>query len=525
MSSLFCGLSQWRHERRQRRRIEQAAQHLDQLPSWNAPDNTTIMEAFEWHVPADHQHWRRLQRALPSLKAIGIDTLLLPPGTKAMSPSGNGYDPYDLYDIGEFDQKGSRPTKWGSKEELQALTAHAKSLGMGVYWDAVLNHKAGADSTERFSAVRVDARQRDVDIAPAREIEGWVGFNFAGRGNRYSSMEYHWPHFSGVDRDESRKENAIYRIVGANKKRWAEDVSLENGNYDYLMFADLDYSHPEVQHDVLNWVDWLAEQLPLSGIRLDAAKHWSVAFQKKLVDRVRAAFGADCFIVSEYWKEQTGFILNYLEKMECKLSVFDSALVGRFSTISRTKGADIRRVFEGTLVQSKPEYAVAPPYNPSPALVEPYFVPLAYALILLQNTGQPCVFYGDLYGLRGGVKHPTAPACGGRLPILTQARKLYAYGEQEDYYDQPNCIGFVRYGNRQHPWGLACIMSNAEATRKRMFVGRQHAKERWTDILEWNDEVVTIDRNGYGTFPVARLSVSVWVNYAADGREKIVRDL
>jgi len=36
---------------------------------------------------------------------------------------------------------------------------------------------------------------------------------------------------------------------------------------------------------------------------------------------------------------------------------------------------------------------------------------------------------------------PMVPACDGKLPILTQARKRYAYGEQEDYFDQPNCIG------------------------------------------------------------------------------------
>lgn len=70
----------------------------------------------------------------------------------------------------------------------------------------------------------------------------------------------------------------------------------------------------------------------------------------------------------------------------------------------------------------------------------PEFKPLAYALILLQNQGYPCVFYGDLYGLGGGVKQPMVPSCDGRLPVLCQARKLYAYGEQQDYNDQSHCI-------------------------------------------------------------------------------------
>lgn len=152
--------------------------------------------------------------------------------------------------------------------------------------------------------------------------------------------------------------------------------------------------------------------------------------------------------------------------------------------------------------------------------VASFFKPLAYALILLQNKGQPCIFWGDLYGIRGG-KHPTKRSCGGRLPILTKARKLYAYGEQRDYFDERNCIGFIRYGNRRHPSGLACIMSNAGPSQKRMFVGQQHAGEQWTDILEWHSGTVTIDRRGYGIFPVSKVSVSVWVNARAEGRESL----
>lgn len=75
-----------------------------------------------------------------------------------MHPSGNGYDIYDLYDLGEFDQKGSVATKWGSKKDLVTLGQAAEELGMGVYWDAVLNHKAGADRKEKCLAVTVDPK-------------------------------------------------------------------------------------------------------------------------------------------------------------------------------------------------------------------------------------------------------------------------------------------------------------------------------------------------------------------------------
>jgi alpha-amylase len=86
----------------------------------------------------------------------GIDNLWIPPGCKASSPSGNGYDIYDLYDLGEFDAKGSVGTKWGTKQELLDLVNKANEVGVGIYWDAVLNHKAAADKTEKCKAVEVD---------------------------------------------------------------------------------------------------------------------------------------------------------------------------------------------------------------------------------------------------------------------------------------------------------------------------------------------------------------------------------
>lgn len=121
-----------------------------------AAQNSLMMQGFEWHVPADQCHWQRLRKALPSLKDAGVDNLWIPPGCKGMDPLGTGYDLYDLYDLGEFHQKGSRATRWGPKEDLLELVHAARDLGINIYWDTVLNHKAGADFTEEFSVVTVN---------------------------------------------------------------------------------------------------------------------------------------------------------------------------------------------------------------------------------------------------------------------------------------------------------------------------------------------------------------------------------
>lgn len=107
-------------------------------------------------MPADQKHWQRLLHALPELKKTGIDNVWIPPACKASSPEGNGYDIYDLYDLGEFDTKGSVGTKWGTKEDLLKACKKADELGVGIYFDAVLNHKAAADHTETCAVVKVD---------------------------------------------------------------------------------------------------------------------------------------------------------------------------------------------------------------------------------------------------------------------------------------------------------------------------------------------------------------------------------
>jgi alpha-amylase len=160
--------------------------------------------------------------------------------------------------------------------------------------------------------------------------------------------------------------------------------------------------------------------------------------------------------------------------------------------------------------------------------VAPYFIPLAYALILLRtNTGIPCVFWSDLYGSFGPDPKPDRstfrpPPSGGHvLPRLLLARQLYAYGTQADYFDAPDCVGWTRFGHPARAGGAGCAVVVAIGWRfgmRKMCVGRRHAGERWTDLLEMTWGSVVIDEEGFGLFPVGPKGVAVWVDAAAEGR-------
>jgi len=136
-----------------------------------------------------------LIEALPGLKEIGIDNIWLPPACKASSDQGNGYDVYDLWDLGEFDQKGGKSTKWGTKEELMELSKKAKELGVGLYWDAVLNHKAAADEKETFKVVDVDQEGKNSSsISPMQKLTRLRPYKGDFRTSRHRGIhEIHLP--------------------------------------------------------------------------------------------------------------------------------------------------------------------------------------------------------------------------------------------------------------------------------------------------------------------------------------------
>lgn len=106
------------------------------------------------------------------------------------------------------------------------------------------------------------------------------------------------------------------------------------------------------------------------------------------------------------------------------------------------------------------------------------------------------------------------------MPDLILARKLYAYGEQDDYFDFATCVGWVRRGvTWDKPDGCAVVMSDAAEGYKSMYVGTMHKGERWTDVLGWNRTVAVIGDDGKATFHCSATSVSVYVREGAPGRE------
>jgi alpha-amylase len=127
-----------------------------------AVDNGVIFQFFHYKYEAGGLLWNKLKREADNLSKQGITAIWFPPPYKGTSGGLDvGYGVYDLFDLGEFDQKGSTPTKYGTKKELKESIQQVKASGMQAYVDTVFNHKIGGDFTERVYACEVDWDNRN----------------------------------------------------------------------------------------------------------------------------------------------------------------------------------------------------------------------------------------------------------------------------------------------------------------------------------------------------------------------------
>ena len=482
--------------------------------------NETMMQYFEWYLPNDGLWWKRCSAKAENLAVLGITQVWLPPAYKGISQEDVGYGVYDMYDLGEFDQKGTVRTKYGTREEYLAAIASFHDAGIQVFADIVLNHRMGGDELEKVSAVTDSAENRNVQIGNRQRVQVWSKFTFPGRNGKYSDFTWDHRHFSGTDYAENSGSvemgDHIYRFIG---KHWKPDTDPENGNFDYLMGMNVDMGNREVRQETKKWLLWYLKTAKIDGLRLDAVKHISFSFYRELLSSIRETTGKRLPAVGEYWSGEIGRLLHYLDEVDDEMSLFDVALHYRFFHACEAGGGyDMRQIFDDTLVKEKPKKAVTfvdnhdTQYGQSlQSFVEDWFKPLAYALILLRSDGTPCVFYSDYYG-NPVQNRPLVP----NLGKLIKARRLYAYGDQEDYFDDPHVVGWVRRGDKEHDCsGLAVVMSNEKGGSKRMYMGPDFAGSTFYDVIGKCQESVTIDEDGWGIFRTEGGSVAVWAKQEA----------
>ncbi|WP_042721140.1 alpha-amylase [Flavobacterium sp. B17] len=486
--------------------------------------NGVIIQYFHWYY--NGKLWNEFAENTEYLKSLGITAAWLPPATKCnLGREGRGYDVYDLYDLGEFDQKGGIPTRYGTKEEYIKAIEKAHEAGIDVYADIVLNHRMGADEAEKIKVHEVDGENRNTIISDTFEVLAQTKFTFPGRKGKYSN--FIWDHhcFSGVDivRKENVEMVGIFKIHNEYGTEWTDDVSHQFGNYDYLMGADVEYRNPSVINEMKNWIKWYLETTKADGLRLDALKHISSGFLKEWITYIKTEVDPDCYVLGEFWKDDAEKITHFSDKMNNLISCFDVPLHYNFFKASeKGKDFDLTQLLKGSFMDHKPASSVSFVENHDTqklqaleSAVQDWFKPLAYAVILLSEDAYPCIFYPDLYGAeytdtKDGKEMKVVMPKIAVLPKLLIARKQFAFGGQIKYFDDPNCIAWVRMGSDEN-FGCVTIISNSEEAFKEINLGKRNAHSKFKDFLGHRKEEIITDEEGRALFLVNSCSVSVWV--------------
>lgn len=484
--------------------------------------NLTIVQFFHWYFPVEANLWNHSKDQAEHLAKMGITHVWLPPAYKsAKGVDEPGYAVYDLFDLGEFDQKGSVRTRYGTKQEyldcIQAL--HGSKLS--VLADIVLNHKIGADEQETITAHQVHEEKRNEKVSEELTIEAHTKFLFPGRKGKYSDFIWDAQCFSGVCENDK-----IYLILTEHTGGEWEDVpEKEFENYDYLMGCDIEFRNRAVREELKRWGKWYVETTGIDGFRLDAIKHIVSDFYKEWLSYLKSELQKDFLCIGEYWRNELKALLRYIDETEGMIQLFDVPLHFNFHEASHQGSSyDMRQIFDNTLVSVKPELAVTfvdnhdtQPLQSLESWVEHWFKPHAYAIILLRQQGLPCVFYTALYGANytdgksdESGEHEIHIEPVDVLEQLIQLRSSVAYGEQYDYFDHPNIVGWTRIGAVEHPGsGCAVLLSNGEGGEKLLSLGEGNSGKKMLNVVGNKDEVI-LNEKGEGRFSVDGGAIAVW---------------
>ncbi len=476
-------------------------------------ENKTIIQFFEWYLPSDASLWNEANKKAKSLAEMGFTDVWLPPAYKGTGGKDDvGYGVYDMYDLGEFNQKNTVKTKYGSKDEYISAINSLKNEGLKILADVVLNHRLGADETEIVKARVYDINNRNHFIEE-REIKAYTKFNFDGRNNKYSNFKWNYTHFDGCDWDANTNEQNLYLF---ENKNWDDQVDLEKGNYDYLMGSDLDLNNPEVYDEITFWGKWYLNLTNVDGFRVDAVKHINFTNLSKWIIAMRKFKNNNLFVIAEYWNSHLPALKYYLDKTANTMHLFDVPLHYNFYKAANSNGMfDMSKILDNTLLKDRSNRAITIVDNhdtqPGQALesfINLWFKLHAYSLILLKKDGIPCVFYGDLYGIQNN----NIPPIGKDLENLIKLRKDIAYGDEITYFDDENTIGFTRLGSlEKENSGLCVIMTDSKGGTKRMCMGEKFIGEIMVDIFQNTKEEIKIGEDGCADFIVNDGSVSVYV--------------
>lgn len=350
-----------------------------------------MFQEFYWDTvpPAGQSWWTHIEGQLPALARAGVGSVWVPgPYKGGAGKYDMGYGPYDYYDLGSKDQKGTVATRFGTKDEFLRFVAAAHRWGIKVYPDVVLNHAMGADYAEPNPVMerlgwddipddsKVRPENRSPDTQPGDNLRSWTGFAPKGADGQPGSGRFPrtWRDFHPNEAEPDR--NGPY-----HQKEFGEDFAF-HGDNDY------------VRQSLIAWSRWFVAQSGCDGYRLDNVK----GIEPDMTADFAAGSPPGLWMVGEFYDGDTRKCLDYLRQAHNAIHLFDYPLYFALHDMTfKPETFDMRDLLRRRLPDRDHAVMFAGNHDVSRNdTVLVYNVPLAYA-VTLAMAGTPSVYYSDFW--------------------------------------------------------------------------------------------------------------------------------
>lgn len=435
-----------------------------------ANPSCVMMQGFYWDCPTNW--YTEMQKYASKLrymhKGYGIDRIWYPPPQKSdFGINSMGYDPYDYYDLGQFKQKNTIPTRFGSQFELRETIQTYKSLNIKCMADIVLNHRVGG------------------------ELELNDNFNSTQRPTNFKKVR-------------SGKCVWDYRFFYPTKKE-SNDLGKFN-DYPDIAHTILN-KNQSAGDDLIEWGQWLKNNSNAGfngGWRFDYVKGINPSFISKFRRITNTPF---CIL--ECWSD-----IEYIEKYSKFTGGTAAFDFPTFYTLAETfnNKSSIKNLIDPSksLATKNPKIAVT--FVANHDTDKDYFVPsitnnimLAYAFILTYQ-GYPCIFWHDYFdkklsNIGGQIGNGIDPLVwirghfGGKsisTKIIKADHSILAYEAIPSIQTKPGYLVIINNSNNKQLLSLTL-------TNERYFKQQLNCHAWFSYIKEHNKKHMNImpDANGY----------------------------
>jgi hypothetical protein len=287
-----------------------------------------------------------------------------------------------------------------------------------------LNNTGGYSDHRIYS---IWSSTRNADIVQELYYQTYTNFNYMPSGRGQMNYDFFKPNNS----------NAASQYL--------------SGDWDAMYFYyDYDQYQAKTRDSLYAWTQWNYDALGITGLRLDAIKHFSPEFVGDLLDNMHNAGKNPSFVVGEWYGTNTTELKNWVNDVKFHMNtstqaaiqpkVFDFSLRENLRQACDNPFYDVRNIFQSSVhdAEGLSGFHIATFVNNHDFRDGSGFASLvrnrtnlAYAYILTNNQiGTPVVYYPDYYGYEAATGqygfHPQGlPAFKDEINDIIAVHKLY----------------------------------------------------------------------------------------------------